>query len=186
MLRCVPPTAWRDHSFMALLNIIRYPDPRLHTVARPVQAVDARLRRLVDDMLETMYDAQGVGLAATQVDVHERVIVIDVSETHDEPLVLINPEIVAASEEMIFSDEGCLSVPAVYDKVQRHARVSVRALGRDGEPFEFDADGLLAVCVQHEMDHLLGKVFVEYLSPLKRERIKVKMLKKARDDRRAA
>ena len=171
---------------MALLNIIRYPDPRLHTVARPVQAVDARLRRLVDDMLETMYDAEGVGLAATQVDVHERVIVIDVSETHDEPLVLINPEIVAASEEMIFSDEGCLSVPAVYDKVQRHARVSVRALGRDGEPFEFDADGLLAVCVQHEMDHLLGKVFVEYLSPLKRERIKVKMLKKARDDRRAA
>ena len=171
---------------MALLNIIRYPDPRLHTVARPVQAVDARLRRLVDDMLETMYDAQGVGLAATQVDVHERVIVIDVSETHDEPLVLINPEIVAASEEMIFSDEGCLSVPAVYDKVQRHARVSVRALGRDGEPFEFDADGLLAVCVQHEMDHLLGKVFVEYLSPLKRERITVKMLKKARDDRRAA
>ena len=186
MLRCVPPTAWRDHSSMALLNIIRYPDPRLHTVARPVQAVDARLRRLVDDMLETMYDAQGVGLAATQVDVHERVIVIDVSETHDQPLVLINPEIVAASEEMVFGDEGCLSVPAVYDKVQRHARVSVRALGRDGEPFEFDADGLLAVCVQHEMDHLLGKVFVEYLSPLKRERIKVKMLKKARDDRRAA
>jgi peptide deformylase len=171
---------------MALLNIIRYPDPRLHTVARPVQAVDARLRRLVDDMLETMYDAEGVGLAATQVDVHERVIVIDVSETHDQPLVLINPEIVAASEEMVFGDEGCLSVPAVYDKVQRHARVSVRALGRDGEPFEFDADGLLAVCVQHEMDHLLGKVFVEYLSPLKRERIKVKMLKKARDDRRAA
>ena len=171
---------------MALLNIIRYPDPRLHTVARPLQAVDARLRRLVDDMLETMYDAEGVGLAATQVDVHERVIVIDVSETHDEPLVLINPEIVAASEEMVFGDEGCLSVPAVYDKVQRHARVSVRALGRDGEPFEFDADGLLAVCVQHEMDHLLGKVFVEYLSPLKRERIKVKMLKKARDDRRAA
>ena len=171
---------------MALLNIIRYPDPRLHTVARPVQAVDARLRRLVDDMLETMYDAQGVGLAATQVDVHERVIVIDVSETHDQPLVLINPEIVAASEDMVFGDEGCLSVPAVYDKVQRHARVSVRALGRDGEPFEFDADGLLAVCVQHEMDHLLGKVFVEYLSPLKRERIKVKMLKKARDDRRAA
>ena len=171
---------------MALLNIIRYPDPRLHTVARPVQAVDARLRRLVDDMLETMYDAEGVGLAATQVDVHERVIVIDVSEAHDQPLVLINPEIVAASEEMVFGDEGCLSVPAVYDKVQRHARVSVRALGRDGEPFEFDADGLLAVCVQHEMDHLLGKVFVEYLSPLKRERIKVKMLKKARDDRRAA
>ena len=171
---------------MALLNIIRYPDPRLHTVARPVQAVDARLRRLVDDMLETMYDAEGVGLAATQVDVHERVIVIDVSEAHDQPLVLINPEIVAASEEMVFGDEGCLSVPAVYDQVQRHARVSVRALGRDGEPFEFDADGLLAVCVQHEMDHLLGKVFVEYLSPLKRERIKVKMLKKARDDRRAA
>lgn len=171
---------------MALLPIIRYPDPRLHTVAKPVREVDARIRRLVDDMQETMYEAQGVGLAATQVDVHERVIVIDVSDTHDQPRVLINPELVAASEEMTFADEGCLSVPAVYDRVPRHARVTVRALDRDGRLQEFEAEGLLAICVQHEMDHLVGKVFVEYLSPLKRERIKVKMLKKARDDRRAA
>jgi peptide deformylase len=171
---------------MALRSIILYPDPRLHTVAKPVREVDERIRRLVDDMLETMYAAQGVGLAATQVDVHERVIVIDTSDAHDEPRVLINPEIVARSEEMSFSDEGCLSVPAIYDRVPRHARITVRALGRDGEPYEFEADGLLAVCVQHEMDHLLGKVFVEYLSPLKRERIKVKMLKKAREERHAA
>ena len=171
---------------MALLPIIRYPDPRLHTVAKPVREVDARIRRLVDDMQETMYEAQGVGLAATQVDVHERVIVIDVSDTHDQPRVLINPELIACSEEMTFADEGCLSVPAVYDRVPRHARVTVRALDRDGRPQEFEAEGLLSICVQHEMDHLVGRVFVEYLSPLKRERIKVKMLKKARDERRAA
>lgn len=169
---------------MALLNILRYPDPRLHTVAKPVSAVDARIRKLVDDMLDTMYAAEGVGLAATQVDVHERVIVIDTSEGRNEPRVLINPELTWRSEEMTFGDEGCLSVPAIYDKVQRHARVRVRALGRDGEPHEFDAEGLLAVCVQHEMDHLVGKVFVEYLSPLKRDRIKTKMLKKSRDEQR--
>lgn len=169
---------------MALLNILRYPDPRLHTVAKPVSAVDERIRKLVDDMLDTMYAAEGVGLAATQVDVHERVIVIDTSEGRNEPRVLINPELTWRSEEMIFGDEGCLSVPAIYDKVQRHARVRVRALGRDGEPHEFDAEGLLAVCVQHEMDHLVGKVFVEYLSPLKRDRIKTKMLKKSRDEQR--
>lgn len=167
---------------MSLLPILRYPDPRLHTVAKAVAAVDARIRTLVDDMLATMYEADGVGLAATQVDVHECVIVIDTSESRDQPRVLINPQLLAKSQEMIFGDEGCLSVPMVYDKVPRHARVTVRALGRDGQPQEFEAQGLESVCVQHEMDHLLGKVFVEYLSPLKRSRIKTKMLKKSRDE----
>ena len=171
---------------MSQLSILRYPDPRLHTVAKPVAAVDDRIRRLVDDMLETMYAAEGVGLAATQVDVQERVIVIDVSDAHDDPQVLINPEIVERSEETVFSDEGCLSVPTFYEKVRRNARVKVRALGRNGEPYEFEADGLLSVCVQHEMDHLMGKVFVEYLSPLKRERIRNKLLKKSREDQRGA
>jgi len=167
---------------MALLSILRYPDPRLHTVAKPVAEVDERIRRLVDDMLQTMYAADGVGLAATQVDVHERVIVMDTSEGRNEPRVLINPELVERSEEMMLGDEGCLSVPQIYDKVPRHARVKVRALGRDGQPYEFEAEGLAAVCVQHEMDHLVGKVFVEYLSPLKRNRIKSKMLKKTREE----
>ncbi len=167
---------------MAKLNILRYPDPRLHKVAKLVEQVDERIRQLVDDMLETMYDAHGVGLAATQVDVHERVIVIDVSDDRNEPRVLINPEIVWASEEKIVWEEGCLSVPTVYDKVQRHAQVTVKALDRDGREYRFDADGLLAVCVQHEMDHLMGKVFVEYLSPLKRNRIKTKMLKREREE----
>ena len=170
---------------MAKLHILRYPDPRLHTIAKPVTQVDERIRRLVDDMLETMYNADGVGLAATQVDVHERVIVIDTTDTHTDARVLINPELIAMSEEMSFSDEGCLSVPLIYDKVARHARVTVRALNRAGETYQFDADGLLATCVQHEMDHLLGKVFVEYLSPLKRERIRTKMLKKTREEMRA-
>ena len=169
---------------MSQLDILRYPDPRLHKVARPVAAVDDRIRRLVDDMLETMYAAEGVGLAATQVDVHERVVVIDISDAHDEPIVLINPELVDKSEETTLVDEGCLSVPEVYDKVQRHARVRVRALDRSGETREFDAEGLLSIAVQHEMDHLLGKVFVEYLSPLKRTRIKTRMLKKSRDEAR--
>lgn len=169
---------------MAKLSILRYPDPRLHTVAKPVKQVDERIRKLVDDMLETMYAADGVGLAATQVDVHERVIVIDTSETRDDPRVLINPELIAKSEEMSFSDEGCLSVPQIYDKVKRHSRVTVRALDREGEEVTFDAEGLLSVCVQHEMDHLVGKVFVEYLSSLKRDRIKTKMLKKTRDEQR--
>ena len=169
---------------MARLNILRYPDPRLHTVARPVAAVDERIRRLVDDMLETMYAADGVGLAATQVDVHERVIVMDTSEQHDQPLVLINPEITWRSDDFAVAEEGCLSVPQIYDRVERHARVKVRALGREGEAFEMEAEGLSAVCVQHEMDHLLGKVFVEYLSALKRDRIRTKMLKKARDEQR--
>ncbi len=169
---------------MARLNILFYPDPRLHTVARPVASVDERIRRLVDDMLETMYAADGVGLAATQVDVHEQVIVMDTSEQHDQPQVLINPEITWRSDEFAVAEEGCLSVPQIYDRVERNARVKVRALGRDGQAFEFEAEGLGAVCVQHEMDHLLGKVFVEYLSALKRDRIRTKMLKKARDDQR--
>jgi peptide deformylase len=169
---------------MAKLQILRYPDPRLHTVAKPVESVDARIRQLAADMLESMYEADGVGLAATQVDVHERLIVMDTSDARDDPRVLINPELVSVSEEMTLADEGCLSVPQIYDKVSRHARVTVRSLDRDGKPQVFEADGLLAICVQHEMDHLVGKVFVEYLSKLKRDRIKVKMLKKARDDER--
>ncbi|HEX7971391.1 MAG TPA: peptide deformylase, partial [Thiobacillus sp.] len=152
---------------MARLDILHYPDARLHTVAKPVKAVDDRIRKLIDDMTETMYAAPGIGLAATQVNVHERVVVIDISETHNELRVFINPEIVAQSgrEE---SEEGCLSVPGIFDKVTRAERVTVRALDRDGKPFELDADGLLAVCVQHEIDHLKGKVFVDYLSSLKR------------------
>lgn len=169
---------------MALLNILRYPDPRLHTVARPVAAVDDRIRHLVDDLLQTMYASDGVGLAATQVDVHERLLVMDTSEQHDHPLVLINPEIVQASDEHVLAEEGCLSVPLIYDRVERPARVTVRALNRDGEPFELQAEGLQAVCVQHEMDHLMGKVFVDYLSPLKRDRIRTKMLKKSREEQK--
>jgi peptide deformylase len=169
---------------MALLPILTYPDPRLHTVAKPVQAVDARIRALVTDMLETMYDANGIGLAATQVDVHERLIVIDVSEERNEPLVLINPEIVWASEEKQVGDEGCLSVPGIYDGVERSRQVRVRALDGEGQAREISAEGILAVCIQHEMDHLMGKVFVEYLSPLKRNRIKTKMLKARRDTER--
>lgn len=171
---------------MALLSILCYPDPRLHTVAQPVATVDQRIRQLVDDMLATMYAAEGVGLAATQVDVHERVIVLDTSDEGDRPRVLINPVLLARSAEMVLGDEGCLSVPTIYDKVPRHARVTVRALGRDGQPHEFEAEGLEAVCVQHEMDHLMGKVFVEYLSPLKRNRIRTKMLKKLREDAQRA
>jgi peptide deformylase len=169
---------------MARLTILRYPDPRLHTVARPVAVVDERIRTLAADMLETMYAEHGVGLAATQVDVHERLIVMDTSDSRDQPRVLINPEIVWASDELAVAEEGCLSVPQVYDKVERHARVKVRALDRDGQPFEMDAEGLSAVCVQHEMDHLRGKVFVEYLSLLKRDRIRTKMLKRTRDEQR--
>jgi peptide deformylase len=168
---------------MALLNILRYPDPRLHTVARAVQTVDERVQRLIDDMFETMYDAKGVGLAATQVDVHDRLIVMDTSELHNTPVVLINPEIIWRSPEMMVAEEGCLSVPQIFDDVERHARVTVRALGRDSKPFELTAEDMTAVCVQHEMDHLLGKVFVEYLSLLKRNRIRTKMLKKTREER---
>jgi peptide deformylase len=169
---------------MALLPILCYPDPRLHTVAKPVAAVDDRIRRLVADMLETMYDAKGIGLAATQVDVHERLVVIDTSEQLDQPLVLVNPEIVWASAEKHVVEEGCLSVPGIYDGVERADKVRVRALDADGKSREIEAEGILAVCIQHEMDHLLGKVFVEYLSPLKRNRIKSKMLKAKREGER--
>jgi len=164
---------------MALLPILRYPDPRLHTRATPVQAVDDTIRKLVADMAETMYEAPGIGLAATQVDVHKRVVVIDVSEDKSALMALINPEIVARSGEQV-CEEGCLSVPGIYDKVTRAEKVRVRALNPKGEMVEFDAEGLLAVCVQHEIDHLDGKVFVEYLSQLKQTRIKGKLAKKAR------
>mgnify|MGYP003383119329 CR=1 FL=1 len=168
---------------MALLSILRYPDPRLHTVARPVQGVDARIRALVADMLETMYDAQGIGLAATQVNVHERVVVIDLSEERNQPLVLINPAIEWASEQRVKGEEGCLSVPGIYDGVERAVTVRVSALDGEGRARTIEAEGMLAVCIQHEMDHLLGKVFVEYLSPLKRNRIKSKLLKQLREER---
>ena len=166
---------------MALLPILCYPDPRLHTVAKPVQNVDARVRALAQDMLETMYDANGIGLAATQVDAHERLIVIDVSEERNQPLVLINPEVIWASPQKKLNEEGCLSVPGIYDGVERAESVKVRALDAEGASREIAAEGVLAVCIQHEMDHLLGKVFVEYLSPLKRNRIKTKMIKARRD-----
>ena len=168
---------------MAILPILCFPDPRLHTVAKPVQAVDARIQALVADMLETMYDANGIGLAATQINVHERVVVIDVSEERDQPLVLINPEITWASAEKKLGDEGCLSVPGIYDGVERSEKVHVQALNAQGESRTIEAEGLLAICIQHEMDHLMGKVFVEYLSPLKRNRIKTKLLKQQKERR---
>ncbi len=165
---------------MAVLPILKYPDPRLNRVAKPVREVDDRIRQLVRDMAETMYAAPGIGLAATQVDVHERVIVIDVSEAHDELRVFINPEIVGESLDRKVYEEGCLSVPGVYDEVERPDRVTVRALNERGEPFELKCEGLLAVCIQHEIDHLDGKVFVQYLSRLKQNRIRTRMLKSER------
>ena len=169
----------RDGNHMTTLDILHFPDPRLRNVARPVEQVDDSIRQLVDDMFETMYAAPGIGLAATQVNVDKRVIVIDISEAKDHPLCLINPEILGLEgvEEM---EEGCLSVPGVYETVQRANQVRVRALGRDGEPFELETDGLLAVCIQHEIDHLDGKLFVDYLSQLKRVRIRKKLEKEQR------
>ncbi|MER2554864.1 MAG: peptide deformylase [Thauera sp.] len=164
---------------MALLPILRYPDPRLHTVAAPVTRVDDQIRRLIANMAETMYEAPGIGLAATQVDVHQRIVIVDVSEDRSGLMALINPEILERDGEQVH-EEGCLSVPGIYEKVTRAERVKVRALNEKGEPFEFEADGLLAVCVQHEIDHLDGKVFVEYLSQLKLGRIRSKLAKKAR------
>ncbi len=163
---------------MALLPILEYPDPRLHTVAKPVTVFDEALRKLAADMAETMYEAPGVGLAATQVDQHIRMVVIDVSETKDQLKVLINPEILWASDERVECEEGCLSVPGIYDAVTRPAAVKVRAFDLGGQAFEFECEGLLAVCVQHEMDHLDGKVFVEYLSRLKQERVRTKLKKR--------
>lgn len=169
---------------MALLPILEFPDPRLRTRAQPVEQVDAALRKLIDDMLETMYAAPGIGLAATQVNVHKRLLVIDVSEARNEPRVFINPEILGR-EGVEETEEGCLSVPGVYDKVTRADRIRVSALDRDGQSFELDADGLLAVCIQHEIDHLDGKLFVDYLSELKRTRIR-KRLEKDRKERAAS
>ena len=171
---------------MTHLTSLRYPDPRLHTVAKPVADVNQRLSQLVSDMFETMYEAAGIGLAATQVDVHERLIVIDVSEKRDEPMVLINPELLWLSEETRLGEEGCLSVPGIYDGVERSIAVKVQALNLDGQLQTYEAEGTLAVCIQHEMDHLLGKVFVEHLSPLKRNRIKTKLVKQKKDEERDA
>jgi len=169
---------------MAIRNIINYPDERLHKVAKPVQVIDADIRRLIDDMAETMYVAPGVGLAATQVDVHLRVIVIDISDDHSDLKVFVNPEILEREGEDT-REEGCLSVPGVYDVVKRAKRIRVRARDRDGNTFELNAEGLLAVCIQHEMDHLEGKVFVEYLPQLKQNRIKTKLRKRSKQDQAA-
>jgi len=164
---------------MAILNILNYPDPRLFTVAKPVEKFDASLKKLVDDMAQTMYQAPGIGLAATQVDVHQQVITIDISETRDQLLVLINPSIVAKEGSQVY-EEGCLSVPGVYEEVTRAQHITVQAYNLNGERYTLDAEGLLAVCIQHEMDHLLGKVFVQYLSPLKQNRIRTKLVKRQR------
>ena len=166
---------------MARLPIIEFPDPRLRTVARPVAEVDTRIRQLIDDMFETMYEAPGIGLAATQVDVHERLLVLDVSEDKSYPMVFINPEILESEGSQVYQ-EGCLSVPGIYADVKRAEKIRVRALDRDGKEFELEAEGLLAVCIQHEMDHLAGKVFVDYLSPLKRELVRKKLAKQRRED----
>ena len=167
---------------MSQLTILRYPDARLHTIAKPVVAVDSRVKTLAGDMLQTMYEAEGIGLAATQVNVHERIVVIDISAERDDPLVLINPNIVWASDEKKVNNEGCLSVPGIYDDVERALSIKVEALDLDGKLQTHEAEGLLSVCVQHEMDHLMGKVFVEYLSPLKRNRIKTKMVKQQKGE----
>ncbi|WP_199610171.1 peptide deformylase [Flocculibacter collagenilyticus] len=164
---------------MAILEVLRFPDERLRTVAQPVTEVNDEIRQIVKDMFDTMMDENGIGLAATQVDIHQRIVVIDVSEDRDDRLVLINPEI-THKEGTTCSEEGCLSVPHSYAKVDRAERVSVTALNEQGETFSFDADGLLAICIQHELDHLVGKLFIDYLSPLKRERIKKKLEKEAR------
>jgi len=165
---------------MAVLEILEFPDPRLRTVAEPVDAVDDDLRGLIDSMLETMYDASGIGLAATQVNVHRRVLVIDVSPEHDEPRVFINPQITVLDETLGSYDEGCLSVPGFYEEINRPQRIRVDAIGRDGEAFSEELEGLLAICLQHEIDHLDGKLFVDYVSPLKRQRIRSKLEKAQR------
>ena len=166
---------------MAVLSILNYPDQRLHTIAKPVASVDARIQQIVADMAETMYEASGIGLAATQVDIHERIIVIDTSEERDALMVFINPELIWASPEKKSWREGCLSVPDFFDEVERPERIKIKSLNQEGQFFELEADGILAVCLQHEMDHLQGKVFVEYLSPLKRSRISLKLKKRAKE-----
>ena len=161
---------------MALLDILHYPDKRLRTVAKPVKTIDKNVQKLVDDMFETMYDAPGIGLAATQIDFHQRIIVIDISEEKNQPVCLINPEIIE-SDGVEVCDEGCLSVPDIYESVERAEHIKVKALNEKGEEVIIDTGGMLAVCIQHEMDHLMGKLFVDYLSPMKRQRIKKKLMK---------
>ena len=168
---------------MAILEILEYPDPRLRKIAKPVKEVDASIQQLIDDMFDTMYDAPGIGLAATQVNVHQRILVIDVSEEHNEPRVFINPEVEVLDPELGEYDEGCLSVPGFYETVNRPRRIRVTAVDRDGQSFTEELEGLLAICLQHEIDHLDGKLFVDYLSPLKRNRIRKKLEK---DQRRRA
>ncbi|HHX82133.1 MAG TPA: peptide deformylase [Pseudomonadaceae bacterium] len=165
---------------MSLLTILEYPDPRLRKKAAPVSVVDDALRKVIDDMFETMYEAPGIGLAATQVDIHKRLLVLDISEDKSQPMVFINPEIEVLDPQPLGYEEGCLSVPDYYEEVQRPCRIRVKALDRDGKPFELEADGLLAVCLQHEVDHLNGKLFVDYLSQLKRQRLKTKRAKELR------
>lgn len=171
--------AYNTRKIMAILNVLRFPDPRLRIVAKPVEEVTPEIKKIVDDMLETMYDENGVGLAATQADIHLRIVVMDCSEDQDTPIVMINPEITKREGSMM-NEEGCLSVPGTYASVERAEKVSVAALDRDGNKFEFDATDLLAICVQHELDHLMGKLFVDYLSPLKRNRIQKKLEKEAK------
>ena len=170
---------------MALLEILEFPDPRLRTVAKPIKEVTDATRKLIDDMLDTMYEAPGIGLAATQVNVHQQLVVIDVSEEKDQPLVFINPKVQPISETLFGYDEGCLSVPGFYETVERPERVLVEALDRDGKPFKIEADGLLAVCIQHEIDHLKGRLFVDYISNLKRNRIRKKLEKDHKEQQKA-
>ncbi|MFP1817494.1 peptide deformylase [Lonsdalea quercina] len=169
---------------MSVLQVLHFPDERLRTIAKPVKEVNAEIQRIVDDMFDTMYEEEGIGLAATQVDIHQRIIVIDVSEERNERLVLINPELIEKSGDTGI-EEGCLSIPETRALVSRAERIKIRALNRDGESFELETDGLLAICIQHEMDHLVGKLFIDYLSPLKRQRIRQKLEKLTRQNSRA-
>ena len=168
---------------MTILNVLRFPDPRLKTKASPVIEITEATSVIIDDMLATMYDEKGVGLAATQVDIHQRIVVMDVSEDNDQPIVLINPEIIAKSDDTLINEEGCLSVPGIYAKVDRHTTCTVKALDRHGKEFTLDGEELLSICIQHELDHLNGILFVDYLSPLKRQRIKTKLEKEAKLDK---
>jgi len=172
------------HKTMAILEILEFPDPRLRTIAKPVTQVDDRVRALIDDMFETMYDAPGVGLAASQINVHQRIVVIDVSEDKSQPMVFINPEVTVLDSDLYEYEEGCLSVPGFYEAVERPEHISVTALDRDGKSFTIKPTGLLAVCIQHELDHLNGKLFVDYVSPLKRNRIRSKLEKKHKEEAR--
>ncbi|WP_114326324.1 peptide deformylase [Candidatus Colwellia aromaticivorans] len=168
---------------MTILTVLRFPDPRLKTKANPVTEITEATSIIINDMLATMYDEKGVGLAATQIDIHQRIVVMDVSENSDQPLVLINPEIIAKSDETLINEEGCLSVPGIYAKVNRHTTCTVKALDRHGKEFTLDGEELLSICIQHELDHLNGILFVDYLSPLKRQRIKTKLEKEAKLDK---